>query len=75
MIATTYMVLHPMSHWLTGATVFLTGVAMAPVFPTTIAIVGKLFKKQSATAIGFTVTCGFSGLMMSSPVIGWLSGS
>jgi fucose permease len=74
MIATTYMVLHPMSQWMTGVTVFLTGVAMAPVFPTTIAIVGKLFKKQSATAIGFTVTCGFSGLMMSSPVIGWLSG-
>jgi MFS family permease len=47
---------------------------MAPVFPTTIAIVGKLFKKQSATAIGFTITCGFSGLMISSPVIGWISG-
>lgn len=75
MIATTYMVLNPMSQWMTGATVFLTGVAMAPVFPTTIAIVGKLFKTQSATAIGFTVTCGFSGLMMSSPIIGWLSGS
>jgi MFS transporter, FHS family, L-fucose permease len=75
MVATTYMVLHPMSQWMTGATVFLTGVAMAPVFPTTIAIVGKLFKKQSATAIGFAVTCGFSGLTMSSPVIGWLSGS
>jgi fucose permease len=75
MIATTYLVLHPMSQWMTGASVFITGVAMAPVFPTTIAIVGKLFKNQSATAIGFTVTCGFSGLMMSSPVIGWLSGS
>lgn len=75
MVVTTYMVLHPMSQWMTGATVFLTGVAMAPVFPTTIAIVGKLFKKQSATAIGFAVTCGFSGLTMSSPIIGWLSGS
>jgi fucose permease len=75
MIVTTYLVLRPMSQWLTGVAVFLTGMAMAPVFPTTIAIVGKLFKKQSATAIGFTVTCGFSGLMMSSPVIGWLSGS
>jgi MFS transporter, FHS family, L-fucose permease len=75
MTATTYMVLHPMSQWMTGVMVFLMGAAMAPVFPTTIAIVGKLFKKQSATAIGFAVTCGFSGLTMSSPVIGWLSGS
>lgn len=75
MICTTYWVLHPMSQWMTGVAVFLTGIAMAPVFPTTIAIVGRLFKKQSATAIGFAITCGFSGLMLSSPVIGWLSGS
>ena len=74
MICTTYMILHPMSQWMTGTTMFLTGVAMAPVFPTTIAIVGKLFKKQSGTAIGFAITCGFSGFMLSSPVIGWLSG-
>lgn len=74
MICTTYLVLHPMSKWMTGTAVFLTGIAMAPVFPTTIAIVGKLFKKQSGTAIGFAITCGFSGLMLSSPVIGWLSG-
>jgi len=55
--------------------VFLMGFVMAPVFPTTIAIVGKLFKQQAATAIGFAITCGFSGLVVSSPVIGWLSGS
>ena len=74
MVVATYLVLRPMSQWMTGVVVFFTGVAMAPVFPTTIAIVGKLFKKQSATAIGFTITCGFSGLMISSPVIGWISG-
>jgi fucose permease len=74
MIGTTYLVLHPMSQWMTGTAVFLAGTAMAPVFPTTIAIVGKLFKSQSAIAIGFVITCGFSGLMMSSPIIGWLSG-
>jgi hypothetical protein len=28
----------------------------------------------TATAIGFTITCGFTGLVVSSPVIGWLSG-
>jgi fucose permease len=75
MIGTTYLVLHSMSPVMTWAAVFLAGVTMAPVFPTTIAIVGKLFKQQSATAIGFAITCGFSGLMISSPVIGRLSGS
>lgn len=75
MMCTTYLVLHPMSKWTTWTAVFLTGIAMAPVFPTTIAIVGKLFRNQSATAIGFAITCGFSGLMLSSPVIGWLSGA
>ena len=74
MICTTYLMLYPMSAWMTGTVVFLTGMAMAPVFPTTIAIVGKLFRKRSGTAIGFAITCGFSGFMLSSPVIGWLSG-
>jgi fucose permease len=55
--------------------VFFAGFVMAPIFPTTIAIVGRLFKQQAATAIGFAITCGFSGLVVSSPVIGWLSGS
>ncbi len=75
MICTTYLVLYPMSAWMTGTVVFFTGMAMAPIFPTTIAIVGKLFKEQSGTAIGFAITCGFSGFMLSSPVIGWLSGA
>jgi fucose permease len=55
--------------------VFFTGLVMAPIFPTTIAIVGKLFEQRSATAIGFAITCGFSGLVVSSPLIGWLAGS
>lgn len=55
--------------------VFLMGFVMAPIFPTTIAIVGKLFRQQAATAIGFAITCGFSGLVVSSPLIGWLAGS
>jgi fucose permease len=54
--------------------VFLVGFVMAPIFPTTIAMVGQLFKQQAGTAIGFAITCGFSGLVVSSPVIGWLSG-
>jgi MFS transporter, FHS family, L-fucose permease len=75
MSGTTYMILQPEPIWLTFVLVFLAGAAMAPVFPTTIAIVARLFKEQSATAIGFAITCGFSGLILSSPLIGWLSGS
>jgi fucose permease len=54
--------------------VFVAGLAMAPVFPTTIAIVGRLFPERSATAIGFAITCGFSGLVVSSPLIGLVAG-
>jgi FHS family L-fucose permease-like MFS transporter len=54
--------------------VFFVGLSMAPVFPTTIALVSRHFKQRAATAIGFAITCGFSGLVVSSPVIGWLSG-
>lgn len=74
MVVTTYWVVHPMSRGMTAVLVFVTGLSMAPVFPTTVAIIGRLFRSQSATAIGFAITCGFSGLMLSSPVIGWLSG-
>lgn len=74
MALTTWAMLHVSDVTLLGAVVFLAGVAMAPVFPTTIAIVGDVFKEGSATAIGFTITCGFSGLVVSSPLIGWLSG-
>lgn len=53
---------------------FVVGMCMAPVFPTTMSVVGDIFKQGSATAIGFTITCGFSGLVVSSPLIGWIAG-
>lgn len=74
MALTTLAMLHVSDVTLLGAVVFLAGLAMAPVFPTTVAIVGDVFKEGSATAIGFTITCGFSGLVVSSPLIGWLAG-
>ena len=70
----TYLILQPMPIWVVSTMVFLAGMAMAPVFPTTVAMIGKIFCSRSATAIGFAITCGFSGLILSSPVIGWLSG-
>ena len=54
--------------------VFLSGLSMAPVFPTTIAIVGDAFPRMTGTAIGFVITCGWSGLAVSSRVIGLIAG-
>ena len=71
---TTFAMLRTTTPAITGCIVFLAGISMAPIFPTTIAIIGKVFKQGAATAIGFAITCGFSGLVLSSPVIGWLSG-
>ncbi len=74
MTLTTFAILHASAPTVVGALVFLAGIAMAPVFPTTVAVVGDIFKERSGTAIGFTITCGFSGLVVSSPLIGWLAG-
>jgi fucose permease len=74
MAITTYALLQIHDTTAAGIVVFCAGLAMAPVFPTTIALVAGLFKHGAATAIGFTITCGFTGLVVSSPIIGWLSG-
>jgi len=74
MAVCTWFVLQTSNPQTAGILVFCTGLAMAPVFPTSIALIGNLFKEGTATAIGFTITCGFSGLVLSSPIIGWLSG-
>jgi fucose permease len=74
MAVTTYAMLHTGDPRTAAMVVFCGGLAMAPVFPTTIAMVGNYFTRGTATAIGFAITCGFSGLTLSSPVIGWLAG-
>lgn len=55
--------------------VFIAGVAMAPVFPTTLSMVGAIDPTMAATAIGIAVTCGWLGLVVSSPVIGGIAGA
>jgi fucose permease len=74
MAITTFAMLHISNPLWTSAAVFCAGLAMAPVFPTTLAIVSNVFTRGTSTAIGFVITCGFSGLVVSSPIIGWLSG-
>jgi MFS family permease len=56
------------------ALVFLAGLSMAPVFPTTLAIVGDAFPRMTGTAIGFVITCGWIGLAVSSRLIGAIAG-
>lgn len=74
MALTTYAMLQTADPRTAAILVFCGGLAMAPVFPTTVAMVANIFRSGTATAIGFTITCGFSGLTLSSPVIGWLAG-
>jgi fucose permease len=74
MTVTTYLMLHTSSPTLTAIIVFCAGLSMAPVFPTVLSIVGDIFTRATSTAMGFVITCGFSGLVVSSPIIGWLSG-
>jgi fucose permease len=70
----TFAMLHVTTQFALSIFVFIVGTAMAPVFPTTIAILGSVCRQRSATAIGFAITCGFSGLVLSSPLIAALAG-
>ncbi|HSM77081.1 MAG TPA: MFS transporter [Bryobacteraceae bacterium] len=70
MVATTYLMLQSSDPTIAWVAVFCAGIAMAPVFPTTLAMVGDAFPQGTATAMGFVITCGWVGLAVSSPIIG-----
>ena len=70
MIVFTYLMLQARTATSAWIMVFLAGVAMAPVFPTTLAIVGDTFTTMTATAMGIVITCGWIGLAVSSRIIG-----
>jgi len=74
MAVTTFLMLRTTRPATATALVFLAGLAMAPVFPTTIAIVGDAFPRMTGTAIGFVITCGWTGLVVSSRIIGAIAG-
>jgi fucose permease len=74
MAITTFAMLQTTDPFLVGIVVFFAGVAMAPVFPTTLAMVGNAFRKRTATAMGIVITCGWIGLVVSSPIIGAIAG-
>jgi fucose permease len=76
MAVTTYLMLQSSSPGMAQVLVFLAGLAMAPVFPTTLGVVGSKFTGDTAaTAIGIAVTFGWIGLAVSSPIIGGIAGS
>ena len=74
MAITTLLMLRATKPAAAFALVFLAGLSMAPVFPTTLAIVGDAFPRMSGTAIGFVITCGWAGLAVSSRLIGAIAG-
>lgn len=75
MAITTYAMLQTNDPTMAGVAVFCAGIAMAPVFPTTLAMVGGAFPKATATAMGIVITCGWLGLLVSSTIIGSIAGS
>jgi fucose permease len=74
MAITTFLMLRTQNAFAAGALVFLAGLAMAPVFPTTLAMVGDAFPRMTSTAIGLVITCGWIGLAVSSRIIGAIAG-
>ena len=74
MTVTTYLMLQTADPTIAWVAVFCAGLAMAPVFPTTLAMVGDTFPVATATAMGIVITFGWIGLAVSSPIIGGVAG-
>ena len=74
MAVTTFLMLGTDRPTVAFVLVFIAGLSMAPVFPTTLAIVGNAFPRMTGTAIGFVITCGWAGLAVSSRIIGAIAG-
>lgn len=75
MAITSFGMLRSSSAAMAQTLVFLAGLAMAPVFPTVLGVVGGDFNNElGATAIGIAVTFGWFGLAVSSPIIGGIAG-
>ena len=74
MAITTFLMLRTVNPSAAFASVFIAGLSMAPVFPTTLAITGAAFPRMTGTALGFVITCGWVGLAVSSRIIGAIAG-
>jgi fucose permease len=74
MTVTTFLMLKTTNATTAGILVFLAGISMAPVFPTTLAMVGDAFPRMTGTAMGVVITLGWVGLAVSSRIIGAIGG-
>jgi fucose permease len=74
MTITTWLALRTTKPAVAWVAVFAAGIAMAPVFPTVLAITGNVFGATKATAIGIVAMFGWVGLAVSSPMIGAIAG-
>jgi fucose permease len=74
MALTTWLMLQTNDPTVAWIAVFCAGLAMAPVFPTTLAMVGDAFPVATATAMGIVITFGWIGLAVCSPIIGSIAG-
>ncbi|HEY1580551.1 MAG TPA: MFS transporter [Terracidiphilus sp.] len=75
MAVTTFLMLQTTKPGLAFALVFIAGLSMAPVFPTTLAITGAAFPRLTGTALGIVITFGWTGLAVSSRIIGSIAGN
>jgi fucose permease len=74
MAIATFLMLRVHKPMAAAALVFLAGVSMAPVFPTTLAITANAFPNMTGTALGIVITFGWAGLAVSSRIIGSIAG-
>ncbi|HTQ56547.1 MAG TPA: MFS transporter [Bryobacteraceae bacterium] len=74
MTVTTFLMLKTSNPSVAWVMVFLAGISMAPVFPTTLAMVGDAFPRMTGTALGVVITLGWVGLAVSSRIIGAIGG-
>jgi len=71
----TYAMLQARSETAVIVIVFCTGLAMAPMFATVLAMVGNTFTQNAAQAMGTVITIGWIGFLTISPAVGRLGSS
>jgi fucose permease len=74
MVVTLLVALRAKGSMLAGGAVFCAGLAMAPMFPTVLAMASTAFPGIEATAMGLCQTFGWTGLAVSSGIIGAIAG-
>jgi len=66
----TFLMLRTRNPTVAWVLTFLAGMSCAPMFPTTVALIGDAFQRLTGTAIGLAITSSWIGLAVSSRVIG-----